>query len=264
MVSNRHSDQYSLRSLPLLIIMIIICYGLMFTFVLTFRSTETVSLDPDPDDEASLTATAQALLQNPIVFQLPLDPEDKYHIFWTLDYKSESATIEVRTQLHSQTDWFAIGFSDYGNITNADLCIFWFDLHQKSHFDVSAPQNIPSSFPPIQIFCRRNSHAVQAHNRTWKGGEGKKKGSHYFLIHDSLHESNGWISRRIFWSRITFFPLLLFSRTRGQMTRATWTLTIKMIVTFFDWNARQAIITRYDSRFNGNSILVTLRITWLK
>lgn len=150
MVSNRHSDQYSLRSLPLLIIMIIICYGLLFTFVLTFRSTETVSLDPDPDDEASLTATAQALLQNPIVFQLSLDPEDKYHIFWTLDYKSESATIEVRTQLHSQTDWFAIGFSDYGNITNADLCIFWFDLHQKSHFDVSAPQNIPLFFLPFK------------------------------------------------------------------------------------------------------------------
>ena len=135
--------------------MILVCYGLLFTFVIQFpASSSSSSLDPGSvvDEDAGSAAAAAALTQDspdvsaaaagaspstPMFFQLPLDSEDKYRIFWTLDYKTETATIEVRANLDKETDWFAIGFSDYGNVSNADLCVLWFDWRLKSHFDVS-------------------------------------------------------------------------------------------------------------------------------
>lgn len=128
-----------LRSLPLLIIMIVICYGLLLAFVTQFPASGPVVLPPIADeagDGQRMTYQAQSA-GKPVFFQLALDAEDRHRIFWTLDYETETATIEVRARLERESDWFAIGFSDYGNVSNADLCVLWFDSALKSHFDVS-------------------------------------------------------------------------------------------------------------------------------
>ena len=38
--------------------------------------------------------------------------------------------MEVKAILHQQ-DWIAIGFSDYGELHNADFCVLWRDWRQK-------------------------------------------------------------------------------------------------------------------------------------
>jgi hypothetical protein len=73
---------------------------------------------------------------NNFIFQVPLDSNNRFRLFWTIDYESEFVTLEVRSTLENKNDWFAIGFSDYGQITNADLCILWFDKKNRIHFQV--------------------------------------------------------------------------------------------------------------------------------
>ena len=70
-------------------------------------------------------------------FQTELDPQNKFRLFWTIDYLTESLTFEVRVILKDANDWFAIGFSDYGEMVGADLCILWTDKKHKLHFQVS-------------------------------------------------------------------------------------------------------------------------------
>lgn len=142
-------EKVDLRSLPLLLIMIVVSYGLLFVFLIQLPESHHVPLEDFADDasgggggehlfsSSASSSSSSSPAQKPIFFQLPLDPADKYRIFWTLDYKTETATIEVRASLQHESDWFAIGFSDYGNVSNADLCVLWFDLSLKSHFDVS-------------------------------------------------------------------------------------------------------------------------------
>ena len=47
---------------------------------------------------------------------------------WTSD--KDNVEMEVRSVLANQ-DWLAIGFSDYGELTNADFCVLWRDWTQK-------------------------------------------------------------------------------------------------------------------------------------
>lgn len=75
----------------------------------------------------------------PEIHQLPLDRHNQYRLFWTVDYEASAVTIEVRANLRRRDDWFALGFSDYGNITEADLCVLWFDRQPKAHFQVRKP-----------------------------------------------------------------------------------------------------------------------------
>ncbi|RWS14424.1 Dopamine beta-hydroxylase-like protein, partial [Dinothrombium tinctorium] len=75
-------------------------------------------------------------------FQTPLDPDDTIHMFWSVDYKAELLTMELRIARNEPKFWFAIGFSPYGEFTNADLCILWTDTSKKVHFDdVSTDEN---------------------------------------------------------------------------------------------------------------------------
>lgn len=71
-----------------------------------------------------------------INYQLNLDPDNKYRLFWTVDYDSQSVLFELRLIENRPLDWFAFGFSDYGSIANADLCLLWYDRRKKIHFDV--------------------------------------------------------------------------------------------------------------------------------
>src|SRR5262249_16860579 len=70
-------------------------------------------------------------------YQTALDSDNKLKLFWSVDYEAEAVTMEVRAILNRKNDWLGIGFSDYGNITKADLCLLWFDKKSKAHFEVS-------------------------------------------------------------------------------------------------------------------------------
>lgn len=70
-------------------------------------------------------------------FQVPLDARNRFRLFWSIDYEAEVLTMEFRILLSGRYDWFAFGFSDYGEINNADLCIFWLDKKDRLHFKVS-------------------------------------------------------------------------------------------------------------------------------
>lgn len=68
-------------------------------------------------------------------FEINLDPDDKLHLYWTVDYDEETVTFELRVRA-SDHDWVGVGFSDRGEITNADLCILWTDKKRKNRFQV--------------------------------------------------------------------------------------------------------------------------------
>lgn len=74
--------------------------------------------------------------EKPFYFEVPLDPEDRLHLYWTIDYEVEVVTFELVAQV-LDNDWVGMGFSDRGNITKADLCIWWIDRQGDSHFQVS-------------------------------------------------------------------------------------------------------------------------------
>ena len=114
------------RTLPVLVIMVLSVYSLVI--ILLFASIR-------PTSSNDSKQTQEIKPPKPIFFQQQLDSRNKHRIFWSLDYTTETATIEVRANLNKSRDWFAIGFSDYGEIVNADLCVLWFDSDGKSHFD---------------------------------------------------------------------------------------------------------------------------------
>jgi dopamine beta-monooxygenase len=106
--------------------MIFATYSMLFVLLFSsFRNGVTTRLIEE----------SKPKITKPLIFQQPLDGHNKHRIFWSLDYKTKTATIEVRANLNRTRDWFAIGFSDYGNITLANLCVLWFDLSGKSHLD---------------------------------------------------------------------------------------------------------------------------------
>lgn len=70
-------------------------------------------------------------------FGINLDPNNQCHLSWTVDYDDESLLFEVKYIAQATFDWFAIGFSSYGQYTGADLCLFWYDPHRRIHLDVS-------------------------------------------------------------------------------------------------------------------------------
>ncbi|XP_055929694.1 dopamine beta-hydroxylase-like [Argiope bruennichi] len=68
-----------------------------------------------------------------LYFETILDPNDKLHLYWTVDYEEETVTFELRARV-ADHDWIGVGFSDRGEITNADLCILWTDRKRKNRF----------------------------------------------------------------------------------------------------------------------------------
>ena len=62
-------------------------------------------------------------------FNVSLDDQNKYHMYWS--YDQNSVTIRVEALLATSVDWFAIGFSDEGDINGSDMCILWTDTEFK-------------------------------------------------------------------------------------------------------------------------------------
>ncbi len=55
---------------------------------------------------------------------ISLDASGNISMYWSLDYDQEYVKIEIHLPLR-KWDWFAVGFSDYGEFYPADYCVLW-------------------------------------------------------------------------------------------------------------------------------------------
>ncbi|KAI4495678.1 hypothetical protein M0802_008513 [Mischocyttarus mexicanus] len=63
------------------------------------------------------------------VHTIPLGSEATFH--WRVDLTSQLVNVEIH-YIGDQNTWFAVGFSDYGELKPADYCILWTDWHQQT------------------------------------------------------------------------------------------------------------------------------------
>lgn len=74
--------------------------------------------------------------QLPPIYDVALDLNDTHHLYWRVDYPGEQIKFEVHSRARAPHPWLALGFSDRGDLTGADLCVFWTDWHGRVHFQV--------------------------------------------------------------------------------------------------------------------------------
>lgn len=130
--------KFSLVHLVLIIKLYLIMTLILFCsilFLLFMVNGDVVKPTASNDD---LSGKNESITQRPATFQINLDSEDLYRLFWNVDKSDETVLLEIRMKqsIGSPLDWFAIGFSDYGQIERADLCLLWFDKRGKLHFEV--------------------------------------------------------------------------------------------------------------------------------
>lgn len=66
-----------------------------------------------------------------------LDAKGEMTLKWRVDY--EDKKIQFRVDFSDKAphiNWFALGFSDRGNMENSDVCLVWTDYKGKDHFEV--------------------------------------------------------------------------------------------------------------------------------
>ena len=73
-------------------------------------------------------------------FQIELNDTIGLTLFWHTDFDSQLVKFHVQFENKNiekyDFRWFAIGFSDYGELNQADLCFMWQDEQEKEHFQV--------------------------------------------------------------------------------------------------------------------------------
>lgn len=62
-----------------------------------------------------------------LAYSLSLDPDSNFRLSWTPDFVKEEIQFRVDISQSPPQSWFALGFSDRGDWTGADLCIGWED-----------------------------------------------------------------------------------------------------------------------------------------
>uniref|UniRef100_A0A8D8RMC2 Tyramine beta-hydroxylase n=1 Tax=Cacopsylla melanoneura TaxID=428564 RepID=A0A8D8RMC2_9HEMI len=69
------------------------------------------------------------------VFNIPLNSEASYKLYWTPNYELKSIKFEIHlTPSLNKGDWFALGFSNYGDFTYADYCFVLRD--ENGHYSI--------------------------------------------------------------------------------------------------------------------------------
>lgn len=69
------------------------------------------------------------------IFHVALKEDNSVTLDWIVNYITEQLQFEVHVP--SNFGWYAIGFSDRGELFPADFCILWYDWEKKLHFQVS-------------------------------------------------------------------------------------------------------------------------------
>ncbi|XP_017887322.1 tyramine beta-hydroxylase [Ceratina calcarata] len=62
------------------------------------------------------------------IHSVPLGSEATFH--WRVDFMSETIIAEIH-YVGADNTWFAIGFSNYGELKSADYCVLWIDWHRQ-------------------------------------------------------------------------------------------------------------------------------------
>lgn len=52
---------------------------------------------------------------------------------WAVQYDEKQVELELHTESKEKNEWLAFGFSDYGEMSPSDLCIFWVGWKGKRH-----------------------------------------------------------------------------------------------------------------------------------
>ncbi|KAL6436582.1 hypothetical protein ACFW04_004803 [Cataglyphis niger] len=68
------------------------------------------------------------------IHSVPLGSEATF--YWKVDLMNELIVVEIH-YVGNERSWFAIGFSDYGELKPADYCVLWPDWHQQIHLQDS-------------------------------------------------------------------------------------------------------------------------------
>ncbi len=130
-IPNRFTSLHCILLLKLYLIMSLLLFAIIL--LLTFAVKDSTGEPPNFSDSSVDNSTSSTA---PSTFQISLDPENKFRVFWSVDQADESVVFELRIA-QQQLNWFAFGFSAYGSIAEADLCLLWFDKRGKLWFDVS-------------------------------------------------------------------------------------------------------------------------------
>ncbi|XP_041979262.1 tyramine beta-hydroxylase isoform X2 [Aricia agestis] len=65
-----------------------------------------------------------------------LDPEGALLLKWRVDYTTEKIYFQILiSEKAPALNWFALGFSDRGDLENADICLVWTDYKGKDHYE---------------------------------------------------------------------------------------------------------------------------------
>ena len=64
---------------------------------------------------------------DPLAYSLTLDPDSKFRMQWTPDFERQQIHFRVDISQSQPQSWFALGFSDRGDLAGADLCVAWED-----------------------------------------------------------------------------------------------------------------------------------------
>ncbi|KAK3791493.1 hypothetical protein RRG08_055517 [Elysia crispata] len=110
-----------------------------------------------------LLVSGQSNLDQPPRYSLQLDPAGHFKIEWSLDYSQEIVKFHLTAKI-SRHSWFAVGFSDHGEVTSADLLVFWADAIRVNHLvDAHTDQRgilYPDNSQDYQVTAV-SSHIVQ-------------------------------------------------------------------------------------------------------
>ncbi|XP_066588301.1 dopamine beta-hydroxylase-like [Prorops nasuta] len=70
--------------------------------------------------------------ESDIIHDLPLGSDSSFH--WRVDLISKLIIAEVHYTAE-ENSWFALGFSDYGQLKPADYCVIWIDWHRQTRLE---------------------------------------------------------------------------------------------------------------------------------
>lgn len=59
-----------------------------------------------------------------------------FHCLRRVELTTEQIVAEVHYAAEEYS-WFAVGFSNYGELKPADYCVLWLDWHRETHLEVN-------------------------------------------------------------------------------------------------------------------------------
>lgn len=66
-----------------------------------------------------------------------LDPRGELKLKWRVNYGARKILFRLEfSEKAPSINWFAIGFSDRGDLENSDICLVWTDYVGRDHFEV--------------------------------------------------------------------------------------------------------------------------------